>query len=96
MLDNLAAIFAAYDDEFLHFERIPDPPSQRADLCAFLLLDTLVPAAADIVWSAEHHEISLDVSPVELARVALEEDILYLVRCGVRYDSGTDSLCMFV
>jgi len=65
----------------------------RPDLNAFLLLDRLVPGECDMVCSAEHDEIYLDVDPEALARVATEEDIADLVRCGVRFHD--DSLCMF-
>ncbi len=49
-----------------------------------------------MVSAAEHDEILLDVDLEELAKVATEEQIVELIRCGVRYDSSTDSLAMFV
>lgn len=49
-----------------------------------------------MVSAAEHDEIYLDVSGEELCAVATEADLIYLHRCGVRYDSSTDSLAMFV
>jgi len=83
-------------EEFLHFERIQNPPSQRADLCAFLLLDKLVPEKRDIISCAEHDQIWLDVSDDDLAEVATEDDIVYLLRCGVWHDDDEECLCMFV
>lgn len=85
-----------YNDEFLKFDRVQNKASNRADLHAFILLDKLVPGKHDIVCSAEHDEIWLDVSPEDLSKVATEEQIIELIRCGVRYDRGTDSLALFV
>lgn len=93
----MAHPFDRYDDEFLKFDRIPAERrlSERPDLCAFLLLDRLVPGKSDMVSSAEHDEIWLDVDPKALVAVASEDDIVTLVRCGVRYDSDVESLAMF-
>ena len=88
--------YKKYNDEFLNFDRVENKTSQRADLHAFNLLDKLMPATRDIVCCAEHDEIWLDVEPEELSKVATEEQIIELIRCGVRYDIGTDSLAMFV
>lgn len=89
--------FEQFDDEFLKFENIPDERKlhRRPDVCAFLLLDRIVGGDGDMVSAAEHDEIWLDVSPDDLAK-ASDEDILTLVRCGVRYDSNIDALAMFV
>lgn len=67
----------------------------RPDLNAFLLLDKLCQTRVerDMVSSASHDEIYLDVTPVDLNGLATREDILDLVRCGVRYSE--DSFCMF-
>jgi hypothetical protein len=83
-------------DDFLKFERITDPPSQRRDLCAFLLLDKLLPGDRDIVACAEHDQIWLNVDIDELAKVASKDDVVYLLRCGVWYDGDVESLSMFV
>ncbi len=85
-----------YSDEYLEFDRVQHKTSNRADLHAFNLLDRLIPGDGDIVSAAEHDEIWLDVSPEELSKVATEEVIIELIRCGIRYDSHTDSLAMFV
>lgn len=88
--------FEQYSDEFLKFDRIPIKTSQRPDLHAFNLLDKLLPGkSGDMVCHAEHDEIFLDVDPEELAKAATDDQIMELVRCGVRYDSSTDSVAMF-
>ena len=96
MLD-LEATFDKFEDEYLRFERIPesDRPSQRPDLCAFIRLDKLCPGSQDIVSQGEHDEIFLDVETYDLAKVATEDDILFLCRCGVMFNSGYECLMMF-
>ncbi|MDO8640460.1 MAG: hypothetical protein Q7R33_02860 [Nitrosarchaeum sp.] len=93
---DLKEVFDTFENESHKFERIENPPSKRPDLCAFLLLDKLVPGKFDIVSAAEHDEIYLDCDVNKLAEKATEADVVYLVRCGVWYDSETDSLAMFV
>ncbi len=89
-------IFESFDDEFLKFDRIEKKFSERSDLHAFILLSQLVPGTSDIVSSAEHDEIYLDTDVDELIKVATNEQLRDLVRCGVRYDSEFNCLCMFV
>ena len=94
---NLEETFARLnEDEFLRFERVQEPLHPRPDLCAFLVLDKLIPRPGhDMVSAAEHDEIWLDTDCTKLAEVATEADILTLIRCGVIYDEGTESLFMF-
>ena len=92
--EQLEELFEKHDDEFLKFELVADKRSNRSDLHAFLLLDRLVPGESDIVTAAEHDEIWLEVSLEELAKVATEEHVIELTRCGVRLSDGY--LAMFV
>jgi len=100
-------LFEKHEDEFIKFDRVPEHTrvTNRADINAFILLDKFVPGATDMVCSAGHDEIWLDVSPDDLqaglnAAGLSEQDkenvVITLARCGVRYDSETDSLAMFV
>ena len=82
-------------DEFLEFKDVKPKLSQRPDLHAFLLLDQLCPGKGDIIACAEHDEFWLDVDVEELAKVITKEQVIDLVRCGVRYDKRVDSLAMF-
>ena len=95
MLD-LHAVFEEFTDDFLKFKRIKEPKHPREDICAFLMLHDLLGGKRDMVSAAEHDEIWLDVDCDELAKKATREFIRDLTRYGVRYDSDTDSLCMFV
>ena len=97
MSTNLHDRFEAVHDDFLKFERVENKLHNRPDLCAFLLLDKLCPHdGRDIVSAAEHDEIYLDVDTEKFAEVVSDVDILTLTRCGVMFDSETDSLSMFV
>lgn len=93
---NLEEIFEEYNDECNKFDRIENPAHPRPDICAFLMLHSLVPGTMDMVSYAYDDEIYLDVEPDALASVATKEQVRDLIRCGVRYCSDTDSLCMFV
>jgi hypothetical protein len=88
----------SFKDNHCESNRIPDhqKKSRRADLHAFILLDQLCPGRGDMVCSAEHDQIFLEVEPDQLITAATEEQVLELIRCGLRYDSCTDSLAMFV
>lgn len=97
MTIDLEQAFDQAADEYIKFERIEKPRHRRPDICAFLLLDELVPGEPrDMVAAAEHDEIWLDVDCDALAEVATQEHIVELSRCGVRYDPEMDSLAMNV
>lgn len=81
-------------DEFLKFEKVTNKRSQRPDLHAFLMLDELFPSTSDLVSSASHDEIWLDVDDDQVETLT-DEQILELSWCGVRHDSD-GGLCMFV
>ncbi len=87
-----------HDEEYAQHQNISPERRlhDRPDLNAFLLLDKLVPGTHVMVDAAEHDEIYLNTDPEELAEVATEEDLIDLIRCGVRYDPEIPSLCMFV
>ena len=88
--------YKKYADEYLRFDRVENKTSNRPDLHAFMLLDKLMPDTCDIISNAEHDEIWLNVSPEALGLVASLDQIIELIRCGVRYDGATDCLAMFV
>lgn len=95
---KMIELFDNNDNECFKFENIQKDRilSKRPDLNAFLLIDRLLPSDRDIVAAASHDEIWLDGRPDDLANAgATEEDVLDLIRCGVRYDSDNDSLAMF-
>lgn len=93
---DIHELFEKHHEEFLKFSRVKNKLSNRPDLHAFLLLDKLIPGDGDMVGSAEHDEILLSINGEELVQKATEEQIVDLIRCGVRWCSEYDTLAMFV
>ena len=96
---NLEELFEKHEDEFLKFERETAPRHPRRDLCAFLMLHELDPSEKrerPMISSAEHDEIWLDADVDTVAVHANEQQIVTLIRCGVRFDEGTWAFAMFV
>lgn len=93
---NLYELFKKHNDEYLNFKDVEPKMSLRADLHAYMLLDNLCPSNDDIVSAASHDEIWLWCDCDELVETATEDDIITLIRCGIRYDANHNSLCMFV
>ena len=92
------------------FERIEEqddtstavPPeyllSKRPDLCAFMLLEKLLPGkrGEEMICHSEHDEITLSIDIKKLAKVINDDQIKVLIQCGVHFDSYEDALRMFV
>lgn len=87
--------FVQFEEDYIKFEDVKVKLSNRPDLHAFILLDHLIPGTSDIVCAAEHDEFFLSIKPSKLNKVATDEQIRDLVRCGIRFDENTDCLCMF-
>lgn len=96
MSTSLKEKFDACGGEFLEFESIAAPRCVRPDLHAFLLLHELLPGRNDMISAAAHDEIWLNVDCDALAAVVTQEQVIELVRCGVRFDASNDVLEMFV
>ncbi len=96
-VEQLSATFDKYEDEYIQFQNVANKRSRRPDMHAFIVLDELLPGdgKGDLISAAEHDQIFLDIEPEALARVATEEIILDLVRCGVTYSEEEDSLYFF-
>lgn len=92
---NLRERFEQFADDFLDFDKVENQRSTRRDIHAFLLLNELQPSPRPIVSASEHDEFWLDIDSAKLEEVITDDQILELVRCGVRCDSSYDSLCMF-
>jgi hypothetical protein len=89
-------LFEEFSHEYLKFNRIKVPMSKRPDLHAFLMLDKLVPRDRDMIAGAEHDEIHLDIELSELTPVVTVEEVIDLIRCGIRIHEDGYHLCMFV
>lgn len=87
--------FEQFNDEFLKFDRVQAPRSARRDLHAFLVLEEIMPGKRPMIAASEHDEFYLDINCDEFNAKATDDQIMELLRCGVRHDQGFDSLCMF-
>lgn len=68
--------------------------TNRPDLEAFLMLDKQYDSNIDIIGSAIYEEVCLNV---DIDKVNLtEDDVIKLLRCGIRYNSDYGCLSMFV
>ncbi len=92
---NIHDLFEKHENDYLRFEKVENKKSTRPDLHAFILLNELFPRDRDLICSAAHDEIWLDVDTGEIETLT-ENQIIELNRCGVRYDEESDSLVMYV
>ena len=94
--NQIEAWFEKYSmTEHTEFERIEQKRHIRPDMCAMLYLHEKFGGTGDAVCAAGHDEIWLDWRPADLA-ILTEADVVYLSRCGVRYDSRVNRFMMFV
>lgn len=106
LFDSESSEGAELEDEFLKFERIESPLHPCPDICGFMLLDKLCPTywrsaewkskRQGIVSGAGHDQIWLATDVEKLAEACTKEDVRTLLRCGIMYDSDSDSMTMFV
>jgi len=84
-------------EEYANFNMIKNKPNESADLSAFITLHKFVKnKEADIINSAEHDEIYLmGIEDLNLEKIT-ENDIITLIRCGVRLDKEMEYFCMFI
>lgn len=92
---NLKEVFDKFEDDYGRDEDIAVRLSGRPDLNAFMLLDQLQPESADMISASEHDEFFLSIDCEKLAEVITEEQVRDLVRCGVMYSDGYESLTMY-
>lgn len=82
-LEEMNEIFEANQDKYL------DRGDEKlCDLNAFLKLQDLAPVDGDIVSNAQHDVFWVAHDENEVADNATEEDIIFLIRCGVMYEIG--------
>lgn len=84
--ETLESLFEKHSGEYLKFAKVQNKRSNRADLHAFMLLDSLVSGKEDIVSSSHHDYFWLSINIHDLAQVITEEQVIELIRCGVRFD----------
>lgn len=98
--NQLEEFFEKHSDEFVEFERIQNPKHTRPDLCAMLIISEIQSRyslekrfSKMVSWSG-HDEIYLDVDVEEISEYITEEEIIDLIRCGVRLEES--NFAMFV
>ena len=63
MMIDLKAVFDRHGDDYIEFDRVENKLHTRPDLCAFLLLDKLLPGGVTAIVSAvAHDEIFLTIN----------------------------------
>lgn len=95
---NLKELYEKHNEEFLRYNKIKNPMHRQVDLNAFLMLDKIAPLNndRDIIAYAAYDEITLAFDPKKVAENATEQEIIDLIRCGVRYDTDEECFIMFV
>lgn len=93
----MSNLFEAHNSELCQFERIENPAFPQPDLMAFLFLAKRFPMATgqDIISRAEHDAIYLATSTEDIESLT-EDEVIFLLRCGVSYDRSESCLAMFV
>ena len=92
------------EHEYRKWERVTTRRCPRPDLHAMLLLEELVPWQPGTIPSTgqpmfihfEHRMGYVGVSPLALAKVVTEAQLVELCRCGLCIDHDTDQLYFFV
>ena len=98
-LKEMFDLFVKHSDGEGHcFEKVKNRRSNRMDVHGMLLLDTLVPskqkAAPDLISCSEHDEVWFETDLEDLAKVITEDQVIEMLRCGIYYDTSTESLHM--
>lgn len=94
-LEEMIALFKKHEDEYLKYTRIENPDVRVRDLAAFQRLDILGAFKGnDVISGAGHDEVWLSADPATVAKNGNENDVIFLLRCGVLYESECDSFRM--
>lgn len=95
MSEQIHEWFEKHESEHIKWERIPSHERLHSSrrLCAFLKIAAMMPDPAK--WSLHgEHDIVYLADPDDLVAVT-EDDVIYLLRCGVHWSSECDCLAMF-
>lgn len=89
----IAKLFSVHADEALAFDAIADKRHPPPDLCAMLYLHERIGGEGKMCMAGVG-EILLHCGPKQLRKLT-PADVLYLVRCGVRFDEDAEGLAIF-
>lgn len=98
---DVKELFEKHDGEYIKFDRIRNPPSSCPDLCAMLYMSHFLTMRQkeknfNMLSHTSHDVVFFCVDVDYFSEVATEEDVIYLLRCGVGYDSSGEGLFMFM
>jgi len=86
-IDELKEIYCEHEEsEYLEFASIEKPEHVRRDICAFLMLHKFSDENANeaIISKASYDEIYFDIKLEKIIEKLKKQDIINLIRCGVR------------
>ena len=81
--------FEKFNEEYRNFERIENPLFRTPKLCGLAAIEKL--EGKEIEFSAEHDVLCCGSCERELT----DEEVIYLVRCGIGWDSEFDCFYFF-
>jgi len=95
---DLHEVFARLNDEYLEFKEIDESLkiSKRPELCVMLYLDKLLPDGDGLLESCDHERVFLQFDCDKFAEIATEDDVRFLLRCGILYDVESEKFYMNV
>jgi hypothetical protein len=88
--------FNSCDEEFLHFERIPEAERlhPRPDICGLMYIHQKFGGANHLITGATHDKVYLECGLKDILKLD-QNDLVYLHRCGVIYDDEGECLGMY-
>jgi len=97
-VSKMKDLFSKFSEsDYSKFYKVVSKFSNKRDLHAFILLDSVFPDDKSVMISnAEHGEIYIYIDIEKLSKVITEDQILELVRCGVSCYQSNDCLSMNV
>jgi hypothetical protein len=86
-IEEIEKLFEQFGNNFeLEFDNIKNKLSNRPDLHAFLLLDSLISGNENIISNAQHDQYWLCFELEDIAKIITKEQIEELVCCGVHIE----------
>ena len=86
--NELIELFETHNIEYKKFSSIPKESKlhNRPDLCALLKLDKLAPNEGMKILSNEYdYKLYISVQLNKVLNIITEDDVIYLLRCGVLF-----------
>lgn len=81
--------FEKFNDEYLKFERIGNPPFHTPLICALVKIERIQGKRIDV--DAQHDILCCGACERDLA----DDEAIYLLRCGIHWSNEFDCFCHF-